>query len=75
MSPTGAGAHIRIYGARGSGVSTTAEAIIASAALSYSPTQVQFYIIDAGSKLQEVAEFPNVGAYTPLSRAEMVNHI
>ena len=75
ISPMGAGAHIRIYGARGSGVSTTAEAIIASAALSYSPSQVQFYIIDAGSKLQEVAEFPNVGAYTPLSRAEMVDRI
>lgn len=75
ISPVGAGAHIRIYGARGSGVSTTAEAIIASAALSYPPSQVQFYIIDAGSKLQEVAEFPNVGAYTPLSRAEMVDRI
>lgn len=67
IRPEDQSAHIRVAGARGSGVSTTIEAIIASAGLSYGPDRCQFYIIDAGSKLREVSSWPNVGTYTRAS--------
>ena len=73
--PEGQGAHIRVVGARGTGKSTTLQTIIASAAQSYAPTQVQFYLIDGGSKLLEVENYPNVGARASVNDDEMVERI
>lgn len=73
--PEGKGAHIRITGARRTGKSTTLETIIASAAQSYAPTQVQFYLIDYGNKLQEVANYPNVGALAASTDDEKIDRI
>lgn len=60
----GAGAHVRIAGDRGTGVSTTIQAMIVAAATQVGAAGVQFYILDAGNKLSEMAQFPNVGAYS-----------
>ncbi|TQC45042.1 type VII secretion protein EccCa [Rhodococcus sp. WS4] len=73
--PEGQGANVRVLGARGSGRSTTVETIIASAALSHSPSRVGFYIIDCGTKLQEVKDYPNVGAYARRTDTELVDRI
>lgn len=75
IRPEGQGAHIRIVGNRGTGKSTTVQTIIASAAHTYSPEQVQFYLIDVGSKLQEVEHFPNVGARAAGTDTEMVDRM
>lgn len=73
--PEGPNAHIRVLGAPGSGCSTTIEAIVAAAALSYRPKEVSFYIIDCGAKLQEVGEFPNVGQYARRQETEMIDRL
>ncbi|WP_336794323.1 FtsK/SpoIIIE domain-containing protein [Gordonia malaquae] len=65
----GAGAHVRIAGDRGTGVTMTIEAMIAAAAVQVGPLGAQFYIIDAGNKLSEMRGFPNVGGYTTATRA------
>lgn len=75
IMPEGPNAHIRVLGAPGSGCSTTIEAIIAASAMSYSPSQASFYIIDCGAKLQEVAKFPNVGQYARRQETEMIDRL
>jgi S-DNA-T family DNA segregation ATPase FtsK/SpoIIIE len=75
LVPEDANAHIRIAGSRGCGKSTTIETIIATSGLSYGPHLVSFYIIDCGTKLSEVAEFPNVGAYALRDDDEKVQRI
>ena len=75
IRPEGAGAHIRVIGSRGTGKSTTLQTIIASAAHTYRPDQVQFYLIDFGSKLQEVEHFPNVGARASSTNNELIDRI
>ena len=67
IEPLAEGAHIRVAGAPGSGVSTTIEAIIAAACAEVGPAMAQFYIIDAGNKLAEMKSWPNVGSYTRAS--------
>ncbi|MFT7021409.1 MAG: S-DNA-T family DNA segregation ATPase FtsK/SpoIIIE [Rhodococcus sp. (in: high G+C Gram-positive bacteria)] len=73
--PEGPNAHIRVLGAPGSGCSTTIEAIIAASAMSYRPSEVSFYIIDCGAKLQEVAGFPNVGQYARRQETELIDRL
>ncbi|WP_206492347.1 FtsK/SpoIIIE domain-containing protein [Rhodococcus sp. KRD162] len=75
IRPEGAGAHIRVVGARGTGKSTTLQTIIASAAQTYAPTQVQFYLIDSGTKLQEMENYPNVGGRASINDDEMIDRI
>ncbi len=75
LRPEAAGAHIRVVGDRGTGTSTTLQTIIASAAMTYTPDRVQFYLIDMGSKLREVEHFPNVGARASGTDNEMIDRI
>ncbi|MFZ2173938.1 MAG: FtsK/SpoIIIE domain-containing protein, partial [Rhodococcus sp. (in: high G+C Gram-positive bacteria)] len=75
IRPERDGAHIRVIGARGTGKSTTLQTIIASAAQTYAPTQVQFYLIDFGSKLREVEHYPNVGARASSTDDEKIDRI
>lgn len=75
IRPEGAGAHVRVIGNRGTGKSTTLQTMIASAAQTYRPDLVQFYLIDFGSKLQEVEHFPNVGARASGADDELIDRI
>jgi len=54
---SGAGGHVAIVGSARSGKSTMARSIVAGLALTHTPAEVQFYVMDFGG-----------GTFTPLSR-------
>ncbi|WP_069164522.1 type VII secretion protein EccCa [Nocardia altamirensis] len=62
--PTGAAGNIAIMGGPQSGKSTLLQTLVLSAAMTHTPEQVQFYILDfGGGRLAAgVAELPHVGS-------------
>ncbi|HEV3170751.1 MAG TPA: type VII secretion protein EccCa [Actinocrinis sp.] len=58
----GAGGHMGLAGAPQSGKSTMLRTLMISLALTHSPRDVQFYILDFGGALASVAGMPHVGS-------------
>lgn len=59
---SGAGGHLVFLGSPQSGKTTALRALVVGAALTHTPTEVGFYLIDmAGSALRPLARLPHVG--------------
>lgn len=62
IDTAGAGANVLILGAGGAGKTTALQTLICAAALTHTPTQVQFYCLAySGTALTTVAGLPHVG--------------
>jgi S-DNA-T family DNA segregation ATPase FtsK/SpoIIIE len=76
ITPDSGNEHVLIMGRGHSGKSTVVQAMACSSALSYPPSMVSWYLIDyGGTKLAEIANLPNVGAYTSKTDTEKVERI
>ncbi|MCX5046291.1 type VII secretion protein EccCa [Aldersonia sp. NBC_00410] len=63
FTATGAHGHIAIVGASQSGKSTLLQTLLLSAAMTHTPEQVQFYVLDfGGGRLKAVESLPHVGS-------------
>ncbi len=70
---SGAGGHGIVVGAPRSGRSTMLRSIVASLALTHTPTEVQVYCLDfGGGSLMTLADLPHVGAVATRRDAELV---
>ena len=68
--------HVLVVGGAHSGRSTAVEAMIASSAMSYPARMVSWYLIDyGGTKLSEVSNMPNVGAYASNANEELIERL
>ncbi|WP_067695598.1 FtsK/SpoIIIE domain-containing protein [Nocardia jejuensis] len=69
----GAPGHAAVVGGSRSGKSTTLRTMIMSAAIRYTPEQIQFYCIDfGGGLLRDVAGLPHVGSVACTHDDEMI---
>ena len=71
------GGNLMVFGSAGSGKSTLLRTLVTSLALTYSPRQVQAYILDYGgqSMLKALEAFPQVGAVVTRLEAERTERL
>jgi len=68
--------HLVVYSAPGFGKTTLVQTLITSLALSYSPADVQIYLLDFGGSLLRVFEpLPHVGAVITLDEDERLHRL
>ena len=68
--------HLAVYGAPGTGKTTFIQTLVSSLALSYSPQDVQLYLLDFGGRLLTLfAPLPQVGAVVLADEVERVNRL
>jgi S-DNA-T family DNA segregation ATPase FtsK/SpoIIIE len=68
--------HLAIYGAPGTGKTTMLQTLIVSLALTHSPDEVNFYLLDFGGRLLTLfAPLPHVGGVILTDEAERLNRL
>ncbi|TDP95045.1 type VII secretion protein EccCa [Labedaea rhizosphaerae] len=73
---TGAGGHVMLIGAPQSGKSTFLRGMVASLALTHTPQEVQFFLLDmGGGALGGVAPLPHVSGYAVRRDAERCRRV
>lgn len=70
------GGHLAVYGEPGSGKTTFLQTLITSLALSYSPADVNIYVVDFGGRLLKMFEgLPHVGGVVSLDEDERFHRL
>lgn len=67
--------HLAVVGAPRSGRSTALRTIICSFLITHDPRDVQFYVVDMGGALQQLAGAPHVGTVAGKSDVEVVRRL
>ncbi|CAM3435170.1 type VII secretion protein EccCb [Tsukamurella hominis] len=64
--------NVGIAGSTSSGRSTAVQTLIASAALTHTPDQVQFYVIALSTSMMGLADLPHVGSVAGAAESELI---
>ncbi|HEX9117387.1 MAG TPA: type VII secretion protein EssC [Anaerolineae bacterium] len=74
--PLGKEGHLLVYGAPGYGTSTFVQTLVTSLALTYSPSEVNLYLIDFGGRVLKLFEaLPHVGAVVTADETERLERL